>query len=379
MVKRDLHKIGKWVGWLLNQMPEETNSILSRVLRTSYTRTVIIDKLREMRNGMHRWSYQWDSGIFVLIVYTLVVILPGEKCILGSINLLGCDLVLTDYLDSIYEFAEVLPDLKWKDLIEESWDKTVDVTHVLDGLVAIANLHYWVARCMPKAGSFCDRGDVATLLRTRSPLTAPWKASDDSTGNPDYSLWRRARDSIPHSVATLSLFSGTLCKTIYSSLRSYSWTQPQPLIGFGVRIFPIKSTATRHNTARSVLRSLGPQVILDRPSHSMPRLSFPSSPLPPIGAHAQGTHMHQFTASIISFWLPPHDASLARPTSSFGTTAPLFGNYACHSSSCGIATSTQGLIQHGARTRLTACFKLGYERAHAGTTPHGDDRIGRRS
>ncbi|TFK54385.1 hypothetical protein OE88DRAFT_1642917 [Heliocybe sulcata] len=106
----------------------------------------------------------------------------------------------------------------------------------------------------------------------------------------------------------------------------------------------------------------------------MSRLSFPSSPPPPIGAHAQGTHTHQITASIIGFRLPPHNASLAQPTSSSGTTAPLFSNYARHSSYCGIAASTQGLVRRGVRTRLAARFKLGYEHTHAGTAPQGDDR-----
>ncbi|TFK49414.1 hypothetical protein OE88DRAFT_1646441 [Heliocybe sulcata] len=101
----------------------------------------------------------------------------------------------------------------------------------------------------------------------------------------------------------------------------------------------------------------------------MSRWSFPSSPLPPVGARAQGTHTHQLIASIIGFRLPPRDASLARPTTPFGTTAPPFGNYACHSSYCGTASSTQGLIQRSARTRLIARFKLGYKRAPAGTTP----------
>ncbi|TFK46711.1 hypothetical protein OE88DRAFT_1775747 [Heliocybe sulcata] len=150
-------------------------------------------------------------------------------------------------------------------------------------------------------GSFRDRGDVATLLHVRSPLTAPWKASDDYTGSPDYSLWRRARDSIPRSAATLTLFSGTQYKLIYSCLGDYSWTQPQRHVSLGLRIFPIKSTATRHNTDRSVPRSLGCRVILDRPSHSMSRLSFPSSPSPPVGSHAQGARTHQLTASIIGF------------------------------------------------------------------------------
>ncbi|TFK48348.1 hypothetical protein OE88DRAFT_1647311 [Heliocybe sulcata] len=110
----------------------------------------------------------------------------------------------------------------------------------------------------------------------------------------------------------------------------------------------------------------------------MPRLSFPSLPLLPVGAHAQGAHTHQLIASIIGFRLPPHNASLARPTSPFSTTAPLFGNYAHHSSYCGTAASMQGLIRHSARTRLVAHFKLGYKRAPAGTTLRGDDRIGRR-
>ncbi|TFK53305.1 hypothetical protein OE88DRAFT_1643093 [Heliocybe sulcata] len=69
------------------------------------------------------------------------------------------------------------------------------------------------------------------------------------------------------------------------------------------------------------------------------------------------------------FRLPPRDASLARPTTPFGTTAPLFGNYARHSSYCGTAALTQGLVRRGVRTRLVARFKLGYECTHAGTAP----------
>ncbi|TFK45519.1 hypothetical protein OE88DRAFT_1784482, partial [Heliocybe sulcata] len=79
------------------------------------------------------------------------------------------------------------------------------------------------------------------------------------------------------------------------------------------------------------------------------------------------------------FRLPPRDASLARPTTPFGTTVPLFGNYARHSSYCGTAASTQGLVRRGARTRLVARFKLGYECNQAGTAPRGNDRIGRKS
>ncbi|TFK45461.1 hypothetical protein OE88DRAFT_1649249 [Heliocybe sulcata] len=127
-----------------------------------------------------------------------------------------------------------------------------------------------------------------------------------------------------------------------------------------------------------VPRSLGHRVILDRPSHSMSRWLFPSLPLPPVIAHAQGAHMHQLIASIIGFRLPPRDASLARPTTPFGTTTPPFGNYARHSSYCGTATSTQGLVRRSARTRLVTRFKLGYKCAPAGTAPQGDDRIGRR-
>ncbi|TFK53161.1 hypothetical protein OE88DRAFT_1643831 [Heliocybe sulcata] len=78
------------------------------------------------------------------------------------------------------------------------------------------------------------------------------------------------------------------------------------------------------------------------------------------------------------FRLPPRDASLTRPTTPFDTAAPLFGNYARHSSYCGTAASTQGLVRRGARTRLVARFKLGYERTHAGTVPRGNDRIGRK-
>ncbi|TFK46464.1 hypothetical protein OE88DRAFT_1739355 [Heliocybe sulcata] len=33
----------------------------------------------------------------------------------------------------------------------------------------------------------------------------------------------------------------------------------------------------------------------------MSRLSFPSSPSPPVGSHAQGARTHQLTASIIGF------------------------------------------------------------------------------
>ncbi|TFK45686.1 hypothetical protein OE88DRAFT_1649119 [Heliocybe sulcata] len=120
-------------------------------------------------------------------------------------------------------------------------------------------------------------------------------------------------------------------------------------------------------------------------SHSRSTIALNVLPVVPIITSAtcrgacSGCSYASITTSIISFWLPSCDASPTQPTSSFSTTAPLFGNYTRHSSSCGIATSTQGLVQHGARTRLTACFKLGYERAHAGTAPQGDDRIGRRS
>ncbi|TFK57736.1 hypothetical protein OE88DRAFT_1641297 [Heliocybe sulcata] len=49
------------------------------------------------------------------------------------------------------------------------------------------------------------------------------------------------------------------------------------------------------------------------------------------------------------------------------TPVPLFGNYAHHSSYCGITASTQGLIWCSTRTRHTMHFKLGCKHTHAGT------------
>ncbi|TFK56465.1 hypothetical protein OE88DRAFT_1741554, partial [Heliocybe sulcata] len=110
-------------------------------------------------------------------------------------------------------------------------------------------------------------------------------------------------------------------------------------------------------------------------SHSRSTIPLNIPPVVPIIASAarQGACSGRTYASTHRlhhrFWLSPRDASLARPTTPFGTTAPLFGNYARHSSYCGTTASTQGLVRRSARTRLIAHFKLGCERTHAGTAP----------
>ncbi|TFK45676.1 hypothetical protein OE88DRAFT_1649109 [Heliocybe sulcata] len=140
----------------------------------------------------------------------------------------------------------------------------------------------------------------------------------------------------------------------------------------------------RVNGTSAQHRPVGPEE--SRPSsHSRSTIPLNVPPVVPIIAFAArrvacSGHPYASTHCLHHrFRLPPRDASLARPTTPFGTTAPLFGNYARHSSYCGTAASTQGLIRRGARTRLVARFKLGYECTQAGTAPRGNDRIGRKS